>query len=59
MPNLMPLGQSHLGQIRLVAGLGNPGPGYAGTRHNIGFMVVEYLAAQFGSIWKKSTAAES
>jgi len=54
MPNLMPLGQSHLGQIRLVAGLGNPGPGYAGTRHNIGFMVVEYLAAQFGSTWKKS-----
>ena len=42
-------------QIRLVAGLGNPGPEYAATRHNIGFMVVDQLAAQFGSIWEKSS----
>jgi peptidyl-tRNA hydrolase, PTH1 family len=41
-------------QIRLIAGLGNPGPEYAATRHNIGFMVVDQLAAQFGSIWEKS-----
>src|SRR6185312_5624225 len=41
--------------IRLVAGLGNPGPEYAATRHNIGFMVVDQLAAQFGSAWEKST----
>jgi len=40
--------------IRLVAGLGNPGPEYAATRHNIGFMVVDQLAAQFGSKWEKS-----
>ena len=41
--------------IRLVAGLGNPGPEYAATRHNIGFMVVDQLAAQFGSTWEKSS----
>jgi PTH1 family peptidyl-tRNA hydrolase len=40
--------------IRLIAGLGNPGPEYAATRHNIGFMVVDQLAAQLGSAWEKS-----
>ena len=42
-------------QIRLVAGLGNPGAEYGSTRHNIGFMVADQLAAQFGSTWEKST----
>lgn len=41
-------------QIRLVAGLGNPGPEYVATRHNIGFMVVDQFAAQFGSTWERS-----
>lgn len=32
----------------LVLGLGNPGPEYAGTYHNVGFRVVTRLADQFG-----------
>ena len=50
----MSQGQITSAQVRVVAGLGNPGPEYAATRHNIGFMVVDQLAAQFGATWERS-----
>jgi PTH1 family peptidyl-tRNA hydrolase len=38
----------------LVAGLGNPGPGYAGNRHNVGQMVLDLVAARVGGRFTSS-----
>lgn len=40
----------------LIVGLGNPGPTYAQTRHNIGFMLIDRLASQLQTQVKRSEA---
>ena len=38
--------------VWLVVGLGNPGPTYAGHRHNIGYLVTDELANRLDSKWR-------
>lgn len=37
--------------MKLIVGLGNVGPHFEGTRHNVGFMALDHLAAQLDGEW--------
>jgi peptidyl-tRNA hydrolase, PTH1 family len=41
-------------KMMIIAGLGNPGDKYENTRHNAGFIFLDYLAKQIGEKWEEN-----
>jgi PTH1 family peptidyl-tRNA hydrolase len=44
-------------RTRVIVGLGNPGPEFIDTRHNLGFRCVDLLAKRFGAAWQDKTGS--
>jgi len=43
--------------VRVLAGLGNPGRHYRGTRHNAGYLVLDALAERWGASFRRTKSA--
>lgn len=44
--------------IKAIIGLGNPGPKYHFTRHNVGFLILDELCNKFNGSWQSSDKQE-
>lgn len=45
--------------MKVIVGLGNPGSEYAATRHNVGFMAIDAMAAKYGvQVWRDKFSAQ-